>query len=210
MGKGLQIIKQNLGWSHTELKQNGEKMLFFTEQSFYWLFLYCLYFTFEFFSVVCLGLFVFLGGYIFRRHQNNVQHSQNLHLGIPPDKGGTLTKIVRGCACRPRKSDFLYTNFVSNFPPICIPFSNKKHTILTKLGAFYNNLPKIHPIYVIWAPLSLMKTPIAIYQISQKSAPKGRHIHTYTMSMWEPPPPRYTTSEKLKAKLKKISNFLQL
>ena len=77
----------------------------------------------------------------------------------------------------PRKSDYLYTNFLPNFPPISIPFSKEKHPIWIKLGAFYNNLPKIHPIYVIWAPSSLMKTLPSLYQISRKSAPKGRHIY---------------------------------
>ena len=78
--------------------------------------------------------------------------------------------------------------FLLNFPPIGIPFS--KETNLTKyLGAFYNNLPKIHPIYVIRAPSSLMKTPRSLYQISQKSAPKGRHIYLYHVNV-RPPPPR--------------------
>ena len=47
--------------------------------------------------------------------------------------------------------------------------------ILLKLGAFYHNLLKIHPIHVIWAPSSLMKT----YQISRNSTWKGRHIYDY-------------------------------
>ena len=87
----------------------------------------------------------------------------------------------------PRKSDFLNTNFLSNFPPISIPFSKEMHPILTKLGAFYNNLPKIHPIYVIWAPSSLMKTPRSIYLISRKSAPKGSHIYVYHVNVRTPP-----------------------
>ena len=53
---------------------------------------------------------------------------------------------------------------------------------------FYNNLPKIHPIYVIWAPSSLMKTPRSLYQISRKSAPKGRHIYVYHVNVRTPPP----------------------
>ena len=90
----------------------------------------------------------------------------------------------------PRKSDYLYTKFLPNFPPISIPFSKEKHPILIKLGAFYNNLPKIHPIYVIWAPStsSLMKTPRSLYQISRKSAPKGRHIYVYHVNVRTPPP----------------------
>ena len=64
----------------------------------------------------------------------------------------------------------------------------KKSTQLGfKLGAFYNNLPKIHPICVIWAPLSLMKTPRSLYQISRKSDPKGRHIYVYHVNVRTPP-----------------------
>ena len=81
----------------------------------------------------------------------------------------------------------LYTNFLPNFPPISIPFSKEKHPIWIKLGAFYNNLPKIHPIYVIWAPSSLMKTPRSLYQILRKSAPKGRHIYVYYVNVRTPP-----------------------
>ena len=63
----------------------------------------------------------------------------------------------------PWKSNFLYTNFLPNYPSINIHFRKEKYLILTKLGAFYNNLPNIHPIYVIWAPLSLMKIPWSRY-----------------------------------------------
>ena len=88
----------------------------------------------------------------------------------------------------PRKSDFLYTNFLPNFPPISILISKENHAILTKLGAFLKSLPKIHPIYVIWAPSSLMKTPRSLYQISRKSAPKGSHIiRVYHVNVRTPP-----------------------
>ena len=36
--------------------------------------------------------------------------------------GGTFTKIVLGCAYRTSKSDFLYTIFLPDFPPISIPY----------------------------------------------------------------------------------------
>ena len=55
------------------------------------------------------------------------------------------------------------------------PFSKEKHPIVTKLGASYNNLPKIHPIYVIWAPSSPMK-PLHRYTKFCKKGPK-RHAH---------------------------------
>ena len=110
-----------------------------------------------------------------------------------PGGGGVLSpKSYVDVPARPRKSDYLYTNFLPNFPPISIPFSKEKHPIWIKLGAFYNNLPKIHPIYVIWAPSSLMKTPRSLYQILWKSAPKGRHIYVYHVSVRTPPPGFHT------------------
>ena len=104
--------------------------------------------------------------------------------------GGVLSpKSYVDVPAGPRKSDYLYTNFLPNFPPISIPFSKEKHPIWIKLGAFYNNLPKIHPIYVIWAPSSLMKPSRSLYQISRKSAPKGRHIYVYHVNVRTTPPP---------------------
>ena len=106
--------------------------------------------------------------------------------------GGLLSpKSYVDVPAGPRKSDFLYTIFLPNFPPISIPFLKEKHPILTKLGAFYSNLPKIHPIYVIWAPSSLMKTPRSLYQFLRKSAPKGRHIHVYHVNVRTPPPGQF-------------------
>ena len=67
--------------------------------------------------------------------------------------GGLLSsKSYMDVPAECRKCDFLCTIFLSNFPPTSIPFLKEKHPILTKLGAFCNNLPKIHPIYLIWAP----------------------------------------------------------
>ena len=76
--------------------------------------------------------------------------------------------------------------FSHNYPPVSIPLSKEKHPILLKLGALCHSLLKIHPIHVIWAPSSLMKTHRSLsYQISRDSTWKGRH-YTYTTSMWEP------------------------
>ena len=92
--------------------------------------------------------------------------------------GGVLSsKSYVDVPAGPRKSDYLYTNFLPNFPGINIPFSKEKHPILTKLGAFYTIWPKIHPIYVIWAPSSLMKTPpIAIPNFAKKRPKRQAHI----------------------------------
>ena len=92
----------------------------------------------------------------------------------------------------PWKSDFLYTNFLPSFPPISLAFLKEKHQILTKLGALYYNLPKIHPIYVIWAPLSLMKTPDHHTKFCEK-VPQKAGTYMYTMSMWEPPGSKHAT-----------------
>ena len=101
--------------------------------------------------------------------------------------GGVLSpKSYVDVPAGPRKSDYLYTNFLPNFPPISIPFSKEKHPIWIKLGAFYNNLPKIHPISVIWAPSSLIKPPDRYTKFREK-APQKAGTYTYTMSMWEPP-----------------------
>ena len=104
-----------------------------------------------------------------------------------PRGGGLLSpKPYVDVPARRWKSDFLYTNFLPNFPPISVPFLKEKHPILNTLGAFYNNLPLIHPIYVIWAPSSLMKPPDRYTKFCEK-APQKAGTYTYTMSMWEPP-----------------------
>ena len=109
---------------------------------------------------------------------------------LPGGKGRVLSpKWYMDVPAGPQKSYFLHTNFLPYFPPISIPFLKAQHPVLTKLGTLYNNLPKIHPIYVIWAPSSLMKTPIAIPNYA-KSAPKGRH-HIHIPCQCENPPECY-------------------
>ena len=58
---------------------------------------------------------------------------------ISPPGGLLSPKSYVDVPAGTQKSDFLYTNFLPNFPPISIPFLKEKHPILTKLGAFYNN-----------------------------------------------------------------------
>ena len=110
--------------------------------------------------------------------------------------GGVLSpNLYVDVPAGPRKSDFLYTHFLPNFPPISIPFSKEKHPILTKLDAFYNNLPKIHPIYVIWAPLSLMKPPNRYTKFHEKSHKRQAHIRILCQCE---NPPRLRTCFKIK------------
>ena len=109
----------------------------------------------------------------------------NLHRG----GGGvvTFTKIVRTCACQTSKIWLsLYQFFAQFLTHQNTIFERKASPILTKLGALNNNLPKIHPIYVIWAPSSLMK-PANRYTKFCEKAPQEAGTYTYTKSMWEPP-----------------------
>ena len=103
--------------------------------------------------------------------------------------GGLLSPksyVDPGCACRTSKIWLSLYQFLPNFPPINIPFSKEKHPILTKLGAFYNIWPKIHPIFWIWDVSSLMNPPPSLYQILRKSTPKGRHIYVYHVNVRTP------------------------
>ena len=106
-------------------------------------------------------------------------------------RGGSFTKIVRGCACRTSKIWLSLYQFFAKFPTHQYTIFERKapDLIWIKLGAFYNNLPQIHPIYVIWAPPSLMKTPpIAIPNFAKK-CPK-RQAHIRIPCQCENPPPR--------------------
>ena len=92
-----------------------------------------------------------------------------------PGRGVLLPKSYVDVPAEPQKFEFFHTSFLPNYPPISIPFSIEKHPILSRLHAFYNNLLKIHPIFLIWAPSSLIKTQQSLYQISQKSTSKGTY-----------------------------------
>ena len=69
-----------------------------------------------------------------------------------------------------------------NYPPVSIPILKEKHPILLKLGVFYHNLLKIHPIHVIWA-LHLWWKHTKYREI----APEKGDTYTFTTSMWDPP-----------------------
>ena len=72
-------------------------------------------------------------------------------------------------------------NLTFPIPNFCT-ITHPSYTIFERKApnfAFYHDLLKIHPIYVIWAPSSLMKTHQLLYQISRNSTPKGRLIHIY-------------------------------
>ena len=100
--------------------------------------------------------------------------------------------------------------FLPNFPPISIPFSKEKHPILIKLGAFYNNLPKIHPIYVIWAPfVSDENPPIAIPNFAKKCPKRQAHIRI-SCQCENPPGIGLAMSSKILGSTASRPIFLQL
>ena len=70
--------------------------------------------------------------------------------------------------------------------PSVYHFRKKSTQFCSNWVAFYHNLLKIHPIYVILAPSSLMKTNRSLYQISWNSTPKGRHIYVYHVNVRTP------------------------
>ena len=104
----------------------------------------------------------------------------------------TFTKIVRECACRAWKSDFLYNNFLPSFPPISIPYLKEKYPILTKLGAFCNILPQIAPYptpnLCNLGSFVSDETPPPSITIPNFAEKRPKKHDRYTMSMWEPPP----------------------
>ena len=80
---------------------------------------------------------------------------------------------------------YYYTYFCPYLPTISIPILYKNTKFHSNWVLFYNNLLKIHPIYVNWAPLSLMNPTRSLYtKICEKAHQKGRHIQ---MSVWESP-----------------------
>ena len=76
---------------------------------------------------------------------------------------------------RPGKSDFLYTNFLPNFPPLVYHF-RKKAPNFDQIGCFYNNLPKIHPVlYNLGSLVSDENPPIAIPNFVTKCPKRQAH-----------------------------------
>ena len=86
----------------------------------------------------------------------------------------------------PWKFDFLYTYFLSYYPPISISFSIEDYPILPKIECFYNKLLIIHPIFELSSFISDEKTKITIPNFAKKHL-KGQ-AHIYTISMWNDPP----------------------
>ena len=67
-------------------------------------------------------------------------------------------------------------------------FRTKKHPILFKLGAFYNNLFKIHQIYAKLGAFVCDENPRSLYQSLRKSIPKGKYIYVHRVNLRTPLP----------------------
>ena len=91
-------------------------------------------------------------------------------LGLKPRGRGLLSpKSYVDVPAGPRKSDYLYTNFLLNFPPISIPFSKEKHPIWPNWVLFTIICPKYTQIYN-------KKPPIAIPNFAKKRPKRQAHI----------------------------------
>ena len=64
-------------------------------------------------------------------------------------RGVTFTKIVHGCACRSSKIWHSLYQFFAQFPTHQYTIFDRKHLILPKLGAFYNNFAQNTPYFCI-------------------------------------------------------------
>ena len=125
--------------------------------------------------------------YLVRYYHNN--SDKYIFKACPPEyrSGGGYSHQNRTGMCLPDFENLTFSlPIFAQFPTNPYTISERKAPNFDKLGAFYNNLPKIHPVYVIWAPSSLMKTLWSLYQISWKSAPKGRHIYVYHVNVRTP------------------------
>ena len=69
------------------------------------------------------------------------------YTGVVTPRGLLSPKLYVDVPAGRQKIRLSLYQFLPNFPPISILFLKERHPNLTKLGAFYNNLPKIHPIY---------------------------------------------------------------
>ena len=92
-------------------------------------------------------------------------------------RGLLSSKSYLDVPARPGKSDFSLYQFFAHVPTHQYTIFERKYPILTKLGAFYNNLPKIHLVYKILVPLSLMKNlPITIPNFTKKHPKRQAHV----------------------------------
>ena len=87
-----------------------------------------------------------------------------------------------------RKSVFLYTDFLPNFPPISISFLKEKHPILATLGALFKFAQNTPNLCNLGSFVSDENPPIAIPKFVIKHPKRQAHRPTYNMSMWEPLP----------------------
>ena len=106
--------------------------------------------------------------------------------------GGGYSGQNRTWMCLPnlKKSDFLYTNFSPNYPPIGVPFSIEKHLILPKLGAFYHIICSKYTQFLnLGSFVSDENPPIAIPNFAKKHPKRQAHRPIRIPCQCESPPP---------------------
>ena len=96
--------------------------------------------------------------------------------------GGYFRQNHTGCPYRTLKN----LTFFAQLPTHSYSFFDRKRLMLPKLGAFYNNLLKIHPLFFLFGLLRLWRKPTDRYTKFREKAPQKAGTYTYTKSMWDP------------------------
>ena len=99
--------------------------------------------------------------------------------------GSLLPKSYMDVHAKPQKFDFLYSNFLPNYPPISIPFLIEKHPICPNWVLFTIICSKYTQFLNLGSFVSDENPPIAIPNFV-KSTPKGRHKYIYQVSVRTP------------------------
>ena len=107
---------------------------------------------------------------------------------IRPGGGGSFTKIVRGCACRTSKIWLSLYQFFAKFPTHQYTIFERKAPNLDQTGCFLQWFAQNTPNLCNLGSFVSDENPRSLYQISRKSAPKGRHIYVYHVNVRTPPP----------------------
>ena len=104
------------------------------------------------------------------------------------DRRGCYFCLNHTWMCLPNLKNLTFS--IPIFRPITHPsvyLFRQKRTKFCPNWVFFTIICSKTPNFWIWAPSSLMKTHRSLYQISQKSTPKGRHIYVYQVNVSTPP-----------------------
>ena len=102
--------------------------------------------------------------------------------------GVTFAKIICGCACWTLKIWLSLYQFFTQLLTHQYTIFDRKYWILLKLGAFYNNLLKIHQIFEFGLLCPWWKPTICYTKFHKKVLQRQAHIHIPCQCENSPPP----------------------